>query len=462
MGRPSLKPILIAILLAGCAGVSRKPLQPGPAGFPQPGGFNAYSPQQDVQLGRQVAAQADAQLPLLPDDSEISRYVSALGQKLARQLPPNPFQFNFRVVNQKEINAFALPGGPVRVNLGTIQSADNEAQLAGVIAHEISHVYMRHSTRNASKEAIASIPLQIAGAVLGNGVGGQLARLGIQFGAGSVFLKYSRDAESEADRVGAKIMYEAGYDPRAMAQFFEKLEGEAGNGGPQFLSDHPNPGNRAEAVMQEISALPPKNFVKNTPEFQRIHQLALQMHPYTAQQIAQMQKQRQPRIDQLSLANIQPGGNFKTLSGSGISIAYPENWQVYGGQNSVLVAPPAAVQANAIAYGVMIGAYTPQQPLSLLQATQVIADSLAQANPGMRSGGAQQVSVNGRVGIKAELIGQSPLAGPDGQPVNERDVLVTVPRADGTVVWLLFIAPEQQFPALQPAFQQMIDSLRVA
>src|ERR1051326_8706278 len=331
-----LKAILPAILLAGCAGVSRKPLQPGPEGFPQAGGFNTYSPEQDVQLGRQVAAQADAQLPLLPDDSDISRYVSNLGQKLARQLPANPYQFNFKVVNAKDINAFALPGGPVRGNLGTIQAADNEAQLAGVMAHEISHVYMRHSTRNASKEALASIPLQIAGAVLGNGVGGQLARLGIQFGAGSIFLKYSRDAESEADRVGAKIMYEAGYDPRAMAQFFEKLEGEAGKGGPQFLSDHPDPGNRAEAVMQEISALPPKNFVKDTPEFQRIHQAALKMHPYTAQQIAQMQKQRQPRIDQLSLANVQPGGNFKTLSGSGISIAYPENWQIYGGQNYVL------------------------------------------------------------------------------------------------------------------------------
>jgi predicted Zn-dependent protease len=457
-----LKAILPAILLAGCAGVSRKPLQPGPEGFPQAGGFNTYSPEQDVQLGRQVAAQADAQLPLLPDDSEISRYVSALGQKLARQLPSNPFQFNFRVVNQKEINAFALPGGPVRVNLGTIQSADNEAQLAGVIAHEISHVYMRHSTRNASKEAIASIPLQIAGAVLGNGAGGQLARLGIQFGAGSIFLKYSRDAESEADRVGAKIMYEAGYDPRAMAQFFEKLEAEVGKGGPQFLSDHPNPGNRAEAVMQEISALPPKQYVKNTPEFQRIHELALKMHPYTAEQIAQMQKQRQPRIEQLSAQSIQPSGAFKTLSGSGIQIQYPENWQVYNGENSALIAPPAAVQQNAIAYGVMVGAYKPQQPMSLDQATQVIANSLAQTNPGMRAAGAQQVSLNGRPAIKAELIGQSPLVGPDGQAASERDVLVTVPRSDGAVIWLLFIAPEPQFGALQPAFQQMINSLRVA
>jgi beta-barrel assembly-enhancing protease len=458
----SLRTILLAVLLAGCAGVSRKPLQPGPAGFPQAGGFNAYSPQQDVQLGKQVAAEADAQLPMLPDSSEVSRYVSALGQKLARQLPSNPFQFNFRVVNQKEINAFALPGGPVRVNLGTIQSADNEAQLAGVIAHEIAHVYMRHSTRNASKQAIASIPLQVVGAMLGDGVGGQLARLGIQFGAGSIFLKYSRDAESEADRVGAKIMYEAGYDPRAMAQFFEKLEGETAKGGPQFLSDHPNPGNRAGAVMEEISALPPRDFTKNTPQFQRIKELALQMHPYTAEHVAQMQKQKRPRIDQLSSANIQPANNFTTLNGSGISIQYPENWRVYDGHNSALVAPPAGVQENAIAYGVMISGYTPQQPTSLEEATQLIANALRQANPGMRAGSAQRVSVNGMPAIKAELTGESPLAGPGGQPVDERDVLITVQRSDGTVVWLLFIAPEPEFAALQPTFQRMIDSLRVA
>jgi hypothetical protein len=214
--------------------------------------------------------------------------------------------------------------------------------------------------------------------------------------------------------------------------------------------------------MQEISGLPPKNFIKDTPEFQRIHELALKMHPYTAEQIAQMQRQRQPRIDQLSLQNVQPAGNFQTLSGSGISIQYPENWRIYKGENSVLVAPPAGVQKNAIAYGVMIGVYTPQQRMSLEQATQVIANSLQQANPGMRAGSAQQVAINGRPAIKAELMGQSPLAGPEGQPVNERDVLVTVPRSDGSVIWLLFIAPEQQFAALQPAFQQMIDSLRVA
>src|SRR4051812_36483424 len=215
--------LLVAVLMSACGVQKRPPLQPGENAFPQPSGYDAFSVDQEIQLGKQAAAEADSQLPELPARGPIQDYVSTLGQKLASQLPQNPYVFDFKVINQKEINAFALPGGPVRINLGTIQAADTEAQLAGVMAHEISHVYMRHATRNASKESIAQLPAAILGGILGPGVGGQLARMGLSFGLGSVFLKYSRDAESEADRVGAKIMYEAGYDPHAMAQFFEKL-----------------------------------------------------------------------------------------------------------------------------------------------------------------------------------------------------------------------------------------------
>jgi predicted Zn-dependent protease len=460
----TLNAVLLIGLIAGCTTVSRKPLQPGVAGYPAPAGLNFYSPQQEVQLGHQVAAQADAQLPELPADSEISRYVSNLGQKLARQLPPNPYQFNFKVVNEKDINAFALPGGPVRVNLGTIQSADNEAQLAGVMAHEIAHVYMRHSTRNASKEALASIPLQIAGAALGNGIGGQLARMGIQFGAGSVFLKYSRDAESEADRVGAKIMYEAGYDPRAMAQFFEKLEGETGKGGPQFLSDHPNPGNRATAVLDEISQLPPKNFIKDTPEFEHIKQLALQMHPYTAEQVAQMQKQRRPQQQLIGGETLQPGGSWQMLNAGAFALQYPANWQVYqNGQASVLIAPPSGVSQNAIAYGVLAGGYAAaSQQQSLEQATEQILSALQRSNPGMRAAGnAERTNLNGAPAIRVDLMGESPVNDANGQPLPERDVLVTAQRGDGNVIWMLFIAPQPQFDALRPTFQQMINSLQM-
>src|SRR3954451_8307632 len=215
--------LLAIVLLAGCAARQAGPLRAGSDAFPAPSGFNQFSPDQEVQIGRQAAAEADASMPLLPARGTISDYVSTLGFKLAKQLPPNDYDWSFKVVNQKDINAFALPGGPVRVNLGTIQAADNEAELAGAIAHEIAHVYMRHGTRNASKESIAQLPAAILGSIAGNGIGGQLARLGLQFGLGSVFMKYSRDAESEADRVGSKIMYEAGYAPMALADFFANL-----------------------------------------------------------------------------------------------------------------------------------------------------------------------------------------------------------------------------------------------
>src|SRR5258706_236226 len=203
--------LLLAAMLVSCS--SQKiatPLAPGIEAFPEPHGYNQYSVEQEVELGKQVAAQADAQLPELPTRGPIQDYVSTLGQRLAHTLPNQgtPFVFNFKVVNEKEINAFALPGGPVRINLGTIQAADTEAQLAGVMAHEISHVWMRHATRNASKQSLWQIPAAIAGiggAMIG-GSAGQLAQLGAQFRVGSVLLKYSRDAEGETDPTRAKIM----------------------------------------------------------------------------------------------------------------------------------------------------------------------------------------------------------------------------------------------------------------
>jgi predicted Zn-dependent protease len=454
---------LVVLFFVGCAAKQQTPLRPGQEAFPQPTGFNQFTPEDEVKLGRQAAAEIDAQLPLLPPRNPISDYVSTLGQRLAHQLPPNPYVFDFKVVNQKEINAFALPGGPIRVNLGTIQAADTEAQLAGVIAHEISHVYMRHATRNASKQSIAQLPAAILSGVLGSGAGAQLARMGLQFGLGSVFLKYSRDAESEADRVGAKIMYDAGYDPRAMAQFFEKLAAESPPGGPQFLSDHPNPGNRAAQVMEAVSQLPPKRFIENSPEFREVKRLASTMKPYTAEQIAQMQRQRQPRMNLETPGSVTQASGFQTLRHSAFQIQYPAKWQVLGDSNSaVTIAPPGGISNDAIAYGVVISVYRPQTQQSLTQSTQQIIQALRNSNPSMRLiSDAQPVNINGMQGLAVNLQSPSPLAASNGEPVPERDMLVTVQRPDGSILWMLFIAPEQQFQQLSPTFKRMLDSLQV-
>ena len=253
-------------------------------------GFNMFSAQEEVQAGQQSAAQVARQLPVLPDSDPVSVYVQRLGQQLAAHAPGEKWPYSFHVVNQKEINAFALPGGPVFVNVGTIQAADNEAELAGVMAHEISHVVQRHGTRAASKQMAAQLPLAILGGVMGQGALSQMAQMGLSFGVGSYFLKNSRKAESEADLLGTDIMYDTGFNPRAMAEFFAKIQEQGGARGPQFFSDHPDPGNRAQAVAREVGTLPRKsNYRSDSAEFREIKQRVAGMNPLTAQQIAARQ-----------------------------------------------------------------------------------------------------------------------------------------------------------------------------
>ena len=224
-------------------------------------GSNAFSRDQELEAGKQAEADVLKKMPVLPENDPVTQYIQHLGARLTAHAPGDPWPYHFRVVNQKEINAFALPGGPIFVNMGTIQAADNEGQLAGVMAHEISHVVQRHATRAATKQMKVQMPLQILGALLGRSTLGQLASAGISFGAGSYFMKNSRQNESEADLIGTDIMYDSGYNPQAMADFFAKLEKEGGANGPQFFSDHPNPGNRAGAVEREVRSLPAKGYL---------------------------------------------------------------------------------------------------------------------------------------------------------------------------------------------------------
>ncbi|MGH9357159.1 MAG: M48 family metallopeptidase, partial [Terriglobia bacterium] len=237
-------------------------------------GFNLYSVQQDVTAGRQSAAQVEKQMPML-HDAAVSQYVNQLGRKLASFAPNNQpvYVWDFFVVNTNDINAFALPGGYIFVNRGTIQAAQNEAQLAGVMAHEIGHVVMRHGTHQASEKALVRTPLSILGSILGasGSTAAGLAQAGLGFGVNSIFLHNSRGMESQADEVGTYILYHAGYDPHAMAQFFEIIQKRYPQQTIQFFSDHPDPGNRIRAVDQEIPLLgPAKHWITNTPQFEAI------------------------------------------------------------------------------------------------------------------------------------------------------------------------------------------------
>ncbi|MDQ2936267.1 MAG: M48 family metalloprotease, partial [Acidobacteriota bacterium] len=177
---------------------------------------NKYKPADDVKVGRQAAAEVEQQMPIL-NDSDATNYVSRVGQRLVSSIPPEfqhpEFNYYFKIVNARDINAFALPGGPMYVNRGMIEAARNEGEMAGVMAHELSHVALRHGTAQASKAQkyglLAGI-LGIGGQILG-GPAGAAAQIAGQ-GVGVYFLKFSREYETEADILGAQIMARAGYD----------------------------------------------------------------------------------------------------------------------------------------------------------------------------------------------------------------------------------------------------------
>jgi len=253
-------------------------------------GWNVFSPKDDIQLGQQAAAQNDRQLALI-DDVGVLTYVSSLGGRLAAVAPNNEgYSFTFRVVNSPDINACALPGGFIYVNRATIESAQDEAQLAGVIAHEEGHVVMRHATQRATELLLHRLGFGVLEGLLGQNLGARLTEMGVNFLFGSTLLKYSPDEETQADAVGTYMLYRAGYDPRAMTQFFAIIRQKYPQQTTEYFLDHPAPERRMEKVEAEIPQLGPPlaNPKTDSTEFRltkdRLLHMPLPPKPEPAQQ----------------------------------------------------------------------------------------------------------------------------------------------------------------------------------
>lgn len=463
--------------------------------LPDPGNTGVSKEQQE-QIGRQAMAEVYKQMPVLPDSSPETQYVRQLGQRLVSVIPAEySWPYEFHVIQQKEINAFALPGGPMFINIGTITAADNEAELAGVMAHEMSHVYMQHSIKQMKKaqmtQGLAGLLGGLAGA-MGGTVGG-LARAGVGIGGGMIMMKYSRADEAQADSVGAIILYKAGYNPQAMADFFLKLAQQGGSP-PQLLSDHPNPGNREQSIQKEIAGWPPKNYQTNDAAFQRVKQQARSVQAYTADQIAAGAKsgqwahqnasngatpknlpvsqdtsgngdQGRGNIENASLSQIRPSDRFKQLQQNGLSIAYPDNWQVFSDQNGngLTIAPSAGYSNGNVAYGAVINAGQDQKARTLDDAIRDLVQAMQQSNSDMRAiGSPQPITVNGVRGRSVDLEGNSPVTR-SGQPQRERDWLVMLPDSsrDNGFIYFIFVAPESDFGALRPTYEKILKTAQL-
>jgi Zn-dependent protease with chaperone function len=422
-------------------------------------GWNLFSRDQDIQVGKEAVTEVEKQMPLLKD-AEVERYVSALGQRLVDSAPGNTdYPWTFKVVNSQDINAFALPGGYIYVNRGVLEAADNEAQIAGVIAHEIGHVVMRHGTHQASTAMLAQMPLAILGGVLGESgsLTAQLAQAGIGLGVGSLMLRNSRGAESQADEVGTYILYHAGYDPYAMAQFFEIIEKKYPQRTLEFFSDHPNPENRVKKVDALIPELgPPKKGSSDSPEFQATKKRALALPPPPKGENAAGQPS--PKAPPAPPA---PSSNFVKYRARAFAISYPDNWQMQEDKDGLTVAPPGGILpdaqgASAQAYGASVHLHTPSKKgWGLVDATQQLIETLRKSNPNLRVVEQSPMKVRGRAALCTRLENDSPV---EGQ--KETDQLVTV-RGRSALTVVLFIAPQSAFESYQPAFKAMLGSLEL-
>lgn len=439
---------------------------------------NKFSLQEDVRLGRQAAAEAEQQFPLLRD-AEVGAYVERVGQRLVTAIPPEfqhpEFRYYFKVINASDINAFALPGGPMYVDRGMIEAARNEGEMAGVMAHELSHVALRHGTAQATKaqkySVLAGI-LGIGGAILG-GPAGAAAQIGAQ-GVGVYFLKFSREYETEADLLGSRVMANAGYDPRDLANMFRTIESRGGGGGG-FLSDHPSSKDRYARINQEAQNLRINTAMRNDGrEFYGIKE-RLRGYPGapTMAEIARSgrrypnQGPQYPTGDRTDYPNLPsgrveyPSSRYRTYNEGTFTVSIPDNWRQINEQNTIWFAPNGAYGTSGTGQTVFTHAVnlgvTQARSRNLQQATDEFINGLQQGNSNLRArGGYQRMDVDGRYGQLLTLDNVNEATG-RAEIIN----VVTTQLRDGQLFYMIAVSPSSEYQTYQNTFLTILRSLRL-
>jgi Zn-dependent protease with chaperone function len=433
---------------------------------------NRYSVADDVKVGRQAAAEAEQQLPVLRDE-ETTYYVQQIGQRLVNAIPRQfqhpEFQYYFKVVNASDINAFALPGGPMYVNRGMIEAARTEGEVAGVMAHELSHVALRHGTAQATKAQKYQYGA-IAGAILGSIIGGGLGQVvgqGSQLAVGAYFLKFSREYETEADVLGAQIMARAGYDPRDLANMFRTIERTSGGGGGGFLSSHPNPANRYARINQEAALLRVNNPpIENTAQLRRIQDhLRGQGRASSMEEIAR-NGQRYPQqgggtespsyggnIGRVSY----PSSRYRTYAGGNLfRVSYPDNWRELPGNNAVWFAPEGGYGQNTFTHGVSIGIEQAQSN-NLRQATDAFLNQLVQGSRNLRQqSGYQGGTIDRHNALSITLSNTNEATGQ-----TEIVTVYTTLLRNGNLFYMIAVAPQSDYRSFQGAFSRVLNSIQL-
>lgn len=428
---------------------------------------NKYKVQDDIKIGREASVEVEKQFPILTD-AEATRYVETVGRRLVAAIPSQyqraEFQYKFQIVNASDINAFALPGGPMYVNRGMIEAATNEGEMAGVMAHEISHVALRHGTAQATQQSnplnqILGIGAILGGAILGGQTGAQLG----QMVAAGYFLRYSRDYETQADTLGAQILANAGYDPIDLANMFKTIEKQSGgSSNPEWLSSHPNPANRYENINRERQLLRVSNNpIKNTAQFERVQSKlrrmpkAQTMKEIEAKAKANGQGQSPTANGRYEARVALPSTRARAYqSGNWIRMSIPNNWQDFPTESEVWFAPQGAYGNEGITHGALIGIYRSQNK-NLGQATEDYVDGVLQSNSYLRKqSNYSQTTISGRQAYGILLAGRSPITNR-----NEIATVYTTALRNGDLFYVITVVPENESTSYNNAFRNMIRSI---
>jgi len=357
------------------------------------------------------------------------------------------------------------------VHRGMFDAAAEEGEVVGVMAHELSHVLLRHGTANASKAQnpwlqLGQLAGAVGGAVAGGGIGSMIAQ-GSQFGLGTLLLRYSREFEKQADLLGVQIMARAGYDPRALAHMFETIARESqasGGSGPQWMSSHPDPGNRTAYITQEAEALT-LGSPANTSQFTPIKAAFSSLPP--AKSMGDLARGKDdstgtaaPSVGTPGQPVPRPSAQYKDINGGKVfQASVPSDWTALASKTAIKVVPQNGYgQLNGqtiFSHGIEFG-ITQAGSRNLQDATNTWLKAVAEDNPRLRLAGSQQATrISQRSAIVTPLSNPSPLGG------QELIGVYTTFLADGSLFYYLTIVQEKDAAAFQNAFQRVGESIRL-
>ena len=424
---------------------------------------------QEIQIGKQAAADIERTLEVMKN-GEVEAWLNQIGQQLSKTPQANAYPYYFKLVNEDSINAFALPGGPMYVHTGLIKAADNEAEVVGVLAHEMSHVALRHGAAQMSKQQTWGTVFGVLGAAVSvataqNGQCGMLCQVG-EMGTGiagtSVLMRFSRGFERDSDLNGARMLAAAGWDPMGLPSFFEKLQAKSGSGSEPkglqlWLSSHPAPGSRVQSVSADIAFYPKRAYTASTGQFSRIKQTVASLPPPKPKPAALLQA----KADTIPRTKLPQG--FKDYEANGFAIGYPGTWQAgqpQGAGSLYLVPQGGVAQAKnngvELLVGAMIDYYRPENGAnpSLEATTNEFLQGLQKGDPALKTDRPGRVNLGGKPGLRTRLTTRTSLQQEPDQTV----YLYTVVRND--LLWYLVLAaPPSRLGELDPVFRQMTESV---